>query len=67
MPASIINDSLFEKVITATSTNSSWQDWEELLEANIKAGYSASNTVHLNAIKTSINNLEEILEQQVLV
>lgn len=68
MPASITNDSPFEKVMTATSTNrSSWQDWEELLEANIKAGYSASNTVHLNAIKTSINNLEEILEQQVLV
>ena len=38
----------------------------ELLEANIKAGYSASNTAHLSAIKTSTNNLEEILEQQVL-
>jgi hypothetical protein len=42
------------------------QDWEELLEANIKAGYSASNTAHLNAIKLTTKNLEEILEQQVL-
>jgi hypothetical protein len=41
------------------------QDWEELLEANIKAGYSASNTAHLNAIKVTAKNLEEILEQQV--
>ncbi len=42
------------------------QDWEELLDANIKAGYSSSNTAHLNAIKLTTKNLEEILEQQVL-
>ena len=41
------------------------QDWEELLEANIKAGYSASNTAHLNAIKHTTDNLEDILQQQV--
>ncbi len=40
------------------------QDWEELLEANIKAGYSASNTAHLNTIQNTSKNLEEILEQQ---
>ncbi len=45
--------------------NTGWQDWEELLEANIKAGYSASNTAHLNTIKLTSKNLEEILEQQV--
>ena len=69
MSASITNASSCRQLITATSTDcseSSRQDWEELLEANIKAGYSSSNTAHLNAIETSVNNLEEILEQQVL-
>ena len=56
-------------VLSCASSNRSHrivrQDWEELLEANIKAGYSASNTAHLNAIKLTAKNLEDILQQQV--
>jgi hypothetical protein len=40
------------------------QDWEELLEANVLAGYSSSNTGHLHWLRTISCNFQEIFQLQ---